>query len=51
MARDLVPIKVTIGTKVDGSADYPNFTNLASVDIEWSRYVDVHGSGWLYEKC
>lgn len=51
---DLVPIKVHIGLKNNGHAKYPNFNGLASVKatgLDWSQYVDVHGSGWLYDTC
>ena len=54
MARDLVPIKVTIGLRANGDHDHPDFSVLPSVvasGLDWSRYVDVHGSGWLYDGC
>lgn len=46
-------LKVKIGLKPDGSADYPNFGSLASVQasgLDWSRYIDTHGKGWMYDK-
>lgn len=48
----LVPIKVKIGLSNNGSADYPNFNLLPSVQssgLDWSKYIDVRGSGWLYD--
>lgn len=52
--RNLVPIKITIGIKQDGAAQYPDFNTLASVQasgMDWSRYVDVEGLGWHYDSC
>ncbi len=54
MPRDLVPIKVIIGTRENGHADHPDFSALPSVvasGMDWSKYVDTFGSGWLYDKC
>ena len=51
---DLVPIKIRIGLKKDGSALYPDFNDLpivAASGIDWSYYVDAEGSGWLYDCC
>lgn len=54
MPRDLVPIKVKIGKKPNGHAEYPQF-NLIPNEIrkhkDWSVYVDAHGAGWHYDKC
>lgn len=47
----LVPVKIKIGLKPNGSALYPNFNVLPSVDVDWSYYIDRHGSGWLYDCC
>jgi hypothetical protein len=52
--KELVPLKVSIGLKaVDGSAEYPNF-NLVSAAVrkgmDWSKYIDVHGTGWCYDQ-
>jgi hypothetical protein len=50
---DLVPLKVRIGLKADGMHKYPNFNSLPAVQssgMEWSRYVDVVGTGWHYDK-
>lgn len=51
--RELVPIKVKIGLGNDGSAKYPDF-NLINIDIrkklDWSKYVDIFGLGWHYDK-
>lgn len=49
----LIPIKVRIGTSESGGAKYPPFNNLLSVQstgLDWSKYIDVHGSGWLYDE-
>lgn len=54
MARQLVPLKVKIGLHPNGHAKYPGFNSLASVmdsGMDWSRYVDVLGDGWHYDKC
>lgn len=51
---ELVPIKVTIGLRKDGNADYPDFGLLGIVilsELNWSVYVDQQGSGWLYSCC
>ena len=53
MPRSLVPIRVTIGLKPNGHALYPDFNTLASVQasgMDWSRYVDIEGIGWHYDK-
>lgn len=52
---DLVPVKVKIGTNpLTGGALYPNF-NLVSPGLrkgmDWSKYIDVYGDGWKYDKC
>ena len=50
---ELKTIKVTIKLKEDGSAKYPTFNDLKSVQdsqMDWSKYVDVYGLGWQYDK-
>ncbi len=47
-----VAIKVRIGLKPNGHAEYPNFNSLvASVrdGVDWSVFVDKHG-GWHYDQ-
>jgi len=51
---NLVPIKVKIGIRSNGEADHPNFNVLQSViksGLDWAKYVDKEGSGWLYDNC
>lgn len=51
--RELVPIKVKIGLRSNGHADHPNFNQLNCVkdsSLDWSRYVDIKGLGWHYDK-
>jgi len=46
-------IRVTIGRSSNGAAQYPNFNSLAVVSasgLDWSKYVDVKGMGWNYDK-
>ena len=53
MARELVGIKVKIGLKANGHAKYPTFNDLPIVKasgMDWSKYVDVMGLGWHYDK-
>lgn len=61
MARDLVALKVKIGTKGSdwpkpeerGHALYPNFNQLQAVidsGMDWSKYVDHYGEAWHYDK-
>lgn len=53
MARQLSALKVIIRLKTDGGALYPNFNSLSTVQatgLDWSRYVDVYGLGWHYDK-
>lgn len=50
---DLAAIKVVIGRRLDGSADYPDFNSLPVVQasgMDWSRYIDVEGCGWCYDR-
>lgn len=49
---NLVPIKVKLGTRRNGEADHPNFNILSVVQssgVDWSKYIDINGSGWLYD--
>ncbi|UCG53546.1 MAG: hypothetical protein JSW58_08310 [Candidatus Latescibacterota bacterium] len=51
--RELVPILVKIGLTQTGRAEYPPFNQLpvvAASGLDWSRYVDIHGTGWKYDK-
>ena len=53
---DLTPIKVKIGLKTEKARklhDFPAFESLACVQAsgcDWSVYMDVKGSGWLYDQ-
>jgi hypothetical protein len=54
MARELVGLKVKIGLKKNGNADYPNFGTLLAVinsGMNWAKYVDIEGLGWHYDCC
>jgi hypothetical protein len=52
--KNLVALKVIV--KLDptnGQALYPNFNLISSSTrkgMDWSKYIDVHGSGWHYDK-
>lgn len=55
--RHLTAIKIDIGLKESGSQaghhKYPDFGQLAIVrgsGMDWSKYVDVNGEGWHYDK-
>jgi len=51
--RELVPIKVKIGLRPNGHADYPDFNSMTCVrdsGMDWSKYIDVKGLGWHYDK-
>lgn len=54
--RNLVPIKVKILRKPAPRGavnDYPNFNRIdVSIrkNMDWSAYVDLHGTGWMYSK-
>jgi hypothetical protein len=53
MAKLFTPIKVKIGLRADGNADYPDFNILNAVkeqNMDWSYYVDKFGLGWIYDK-
>lgn len=50
---EFVPLRVRIGLKPDGSADYPDFNTLAAVvasGLDWSIYIDRLGLSWQYER-
>ena len=50
---ELTVLKVKIGLRQNGQADHPNFNTLAVVSasgMDWSKYVDVEGTGWNYDK-
>lgn len=50
---DLVALKVCIRLTDAGMASYPSFSDLPCVKasgLDWSDYVDRHGSGWMYDK-
>jgi len=52
--KDLVAIKVKIGRHNNKKAKYPDFNKLDIVKrsgTDWSIYIDVEGSGWLYDCC
>jgi hypothetical protein len=52
MAKTFTPIKVKIGLRADGNADYPDFNTLNAVkkqNMDWSYYVDRFGLGWIYD--
>lgn len=62
MARDLVPLKVKIGKwgaeafgdHKPGHNKYPDFDMLQPVrnsGLSWSKYVDIYGTGWMYDKA
>jgi len=51
--RELTPLKVKIGLRVNGHADYPDFNLLQVVQdsgMDWSKYVDAIGLSWHYDK-
>jgi len=53
MAKELIPIRVRIGIKPNGHADYPNFNSISSgirQGLDWSHYVDIYGLAWHYDK-
>lgn len=52
MAKLFTPIKVKIGLRADGCANYPDFNVLEVVKnqgMDWSYYVDKFGLGWMYD--
>jgi len=53
MKVDLVPIKVILKRRVNGEADWPDLNVIDSTIRQhkpWSKYIDAHGIGWLYDK-
>ncbi len=52
--RELVGIKIDVGlNETTGHAEYPEFNKISSATrkgMDWSKYVDVHGSGMHYDK-
>ena len=52
MARELVALKVKIGTRPNGHADHPDFSLLQVIrdsGVDWSTWIDTNGTGWLYD--
>lgn len=54
MVQELVGLKIDVGLNdVTGHAKYPDFNRISSATrkgMDWSKYVDVHGSGMHYDK-
>jgi len=53
MKVDLVPIKVILKRRANGEADWPDFNVIDSAKRNhkpWSKFIDAHGIGWLYDK-
>ncbi len=52
--RDLVALKVIIKSDpLTGHALYPNFNLVTSATrngLDWSKYIDIQGGGWHYDK-
>ena len=49
---NMAVLKIKIGRNSQGFADYPDFNTLAVVvssGMDWSKYIDAEGSGWLYD--
>jgi len=49
----LTAVKVKIGQRPNGHAEYPNFNSLACVKAanqDWSQYIDTKGEGWQYDQ-
>ncbi len=54
MKQRLVALKLDVGLHDNGHAKYPDFNKISSVTrkgMDWSKYIDVHGSGMHYDKC
>lgn len=53
-ARELVALRLDVGLDdVTGHAKYPNFNKVTPAtrkNMDWSKYIDVHGSGMHYNK-
>ena len=53
MKTNLVPIKVILGRRPSGEADWPDFNAIDSTirdNQPWSKYIDSKGTGWVYDK-
>lgn len=55
MAKNLAALKVKIGLKNNGNAEYPDFNKLPSVKsvgMDWANYIDHpnYGRGWSYDR-
>ena len=55
MVKNLAALKVKIGLKANGSAEYPDFNLLQSVKtsgMDWAHYIDhpTYGLSWCYDK-
>jgi hypothetical protein len=52
--RELVAIRIDVGLdETTGHAKYPNFNKVTPAtrkNMDWSKYIDVHGSGMHYNK-
>jgi hypothetical protein len=52
--RELVGLKIDVGQDaLTGHAKYPNFNKITDATrkgMDWSKYIDVHGSGMHYDK-
>lgn len=49
---DLVPLRVTILLKPDGTCDYPSFNDIPAKDrdnMDWAYFIDKYG-GWHYDQ-
>lgn len=48
MAKELVPIRVRIGLRTGGHADYPNWSQVLHPE---NQRPGKDGGGWHYDKC
>jgi hypothetical protein len=51
---ELAHLKVKLGLRQNGHADYPDFNELEIVKdsgMDWAYYIDGHGLGWCFDKC
>lgn len=52
--RELVALRIDVGLNgTTGHAEYPNFNKVSTATrkgMDWSKYLDVHGSGMHYDK-
>lgn len=49
---ELAGLRVQIGLRTNGHAQYPNFNTLASVaaeEMDWTKYIDTKGKSWIYD--